>query len=179
MNFFAHSDYFAAVHPTVRFFPDRIVMQNPGRFILAASEFRNRVLSMPRNPSIIKFFRHPRLSENAGYGIDKILKWKELTGKDVIFESDILIATVTYPLSANVLSRQEETGSVINGVIKSDDERIVLSLIQSKNDITVSQIAEKSGFSPRKVDRLIAALKEYGVIRRIGSNKTGSWEILM
>lgn len=163
MNFFAHSDYFAAVHPTVRFFPDRIVMQNPGRFILAASEFRNRVLSMLCNPSIIKFFRHPRLSENAGYGIDKIVKWKELTGKDVIFESDILIATVTYPLSANVLSRQEETGSVINGVIKSDDERIVLSLIQSKNDITVSQIAEKSGFSPRKVDRLIAALKEYGV----------------
>lgn len=134
---------------------------------------------MPRNPSIIKFFRHPRLSENAGYGIDKILRWKELTGKDVIFESDILIATVTYPLSANVLSRQEETGGVINGVIKSEDERIVLSLIQSNNDITVSQIAEKSGFSPRKVDRLIAALKEYGVIRRIGSNKTGSWEILM
>lgn len=155
MNFCAHSDYFAA------------------------SEFRNRVLSMPRNPSIIKFFRHPRLSENAGYGIDKILRWKELTGKDVIFESDILIATVTYPLSANVLSRQEEPGGVINGVIKSGDERIVLSLIQSNNDITVSQIAEKSGFSPRKVDRLIAALKEYGVIRRIGSNKTGSWEILM
>lgn len=75
--------------------------------------------------------------------------------------------------------RQEETGGVINGVIKSDDERIVLSLIQSNNDITVSQIAEKSGFSPRKVDRLIAALKEYGVIRRTGSNKTGSWEILM
>lgn len=179
MNFCAHSDYFAAAHPTIRVFSDRIVMQNPGRFILAASEFRNRVLSMPRNPSIIKFFRHPRLSENAGYGIDKILRWKELTGKDVIFESDILIATVTYPLSANVLSRQEETGGVINGVIKSDDERIVLSLIQSNNDITVSQIAEKSGFSPRKVDRLIAALKEYGVIRRIGSNKTGSWEILM
>ena len=135
---------------------------------------------MPRNPSIIKLFRHPRLSENAGYGIDKILiRWKELTGKDVIFESDVLIATVTYPLSANVLSRQEETGGVINGVIKSEDERIVLSLIQSNNDITVSQIAEKSGFSPRKVDRLIAALKEYGVIRRIGSNKTGSWEILM
>lgn len=155
MNFCAHSDYSCRVRVP------------------------NRVLSMPRNPSIIKFFRHPRLSENAGYGIDKILRWKELTGKDVIFESDILIATVTYPLSANVLSRQEETGGVINGVIKSEDERIVLSLIQSNNDITVSQIAEKSGFSPRKVDRLIAALKEYGVIRRIGSNKTGSWEILM
>lgn len=156
MNFCAHSDYSCRVR------------------------VQNRVLSMPRNPSIIKLFRHPRLSENAGYGIDKILiRWKELTGKDVIFESDVLIATVTYPLSANVLSRQEETGGVINGVIKSEDERIVLSLIQSNNDITVSQIAEKSGFSPRKVDRLIAALKEYGVIRRIGSNKTGSWEILM
>lgn len=80
-QFCAHSDYFAAAHPTIRVFADKIVMQNPGRFILDASEFRSRVLSMPRNPNIIKFFRYPKLSENAGYGIDKIIKWKELESK--------------------------------------------------------------------------------------------------
>ena len=60
VNFCAHSDYFAAAHPTIRVFNDKIVMQNPGRFILDATEFRSRVLSMPRNPSIIKIVRHPK-----------------------------------------------------------------------------------------------------------------------
>lgn len=104
VNFCAHSDYFAAAHPTIRVFNDKIVMQNPGRFILDATEFRSRVLSMPRNPSIIKFFRHPKLSENAGYGIDKIIRWKELTGCEVKFNSDLLISTVTYPLAKKQFS---------------------------------------------------------------------------
>ena len=81
VNFCAHSDYFAPDHPTIRVFDDRIVMQNPGRFILAADEFRSRILSMPRNPGIIRLFRHPKLSENAGYGIDKILGMGEINRK--------------------------------------------------------------------------------------------------
>ena len=56
-------------------------MQNPGRFILAADEFRSRILSMPRNLGIIRLFRHPKLSENAGYGIDKILGMGEINRK--------------------------------------------------------------------------------------------------
>ena len=82
VNFCAHTDYFAAAHPTLRVFSDRITMQNPGRFILDADAFRSRILSMPRNPSIIKFFRYPKLAENAVYGIDKIFRWEELTGKN-------------------------------------------------------------------------------------------------
>ena len=183
VNFCAHSDYFAPAHPTIRVFSDRIELQNPGRFILDASEFRTRILSMPRNPNIIRFFRHPRLSENAGYGIDKILCWKELTGKEVRIDSDLMISTVTYPLAKNTISRQVgpggEINGEINGEIKSEDERKVLLLIKDNNQITSSIIAEKLNFSKRKVDRLIASLRDNRVIRRLGSNKTGSWEILI
>lgn len=43
VNCCAHADYFDAAHPTLRVFSDRIIMQNPGRFILDADEFRNRI----------------------------------------------------------------------------------------------------------------------------------------
>lgn len=123
VNFCAHSDFFASAHPTIRVFDDRIVMQNPGRFILAADEFRSRILSMPRNPSIIRLFRHPKLSENAGYGIDKILGWERFTRKAVIFESDMLISTVTYPLATTKDYRK--VGE--NG--ENNDENKVLEII--------------------------------------------------
>lgn len=171
VNFCAHSDYFASAHPTIRVFNDKIIMQNPGRFILAADEFRSRILSMPRNPSIIRLFRHPKLSENAGYGIDKILGWKKLTGKTVMFDSDMLISTVTYPLATTKNSRN--VGE--NG--ENNDENKVLDILRKNPSITQPLIATHTGFSTRKVNRLISSLRAKERIVRIGKTKGGHWEI--
>lgn len=175
VNFCAHSDYFASAHPTIRVFDDRIVMQNPGRFILPADEFRSRILSMPRNPSIIRLFRHPKLSENAGYGIDKISGWKKLTGKSVIFDSDMLISTVTYPLTTTKDSRRVGENNGVNG--ENNDENKVLDIIRQTPSITQPLIAAQTGFSTRKVNRLISSLRTKKKIVRIGKTKGGHWEI--
>ena len=53
---------------------------------------------MPRNPNIISFFRYARQSENAGYGIDKIHRWKRITNLDVQFHSDLSYTTVAFML---------------------------------------------------------------------------------
>ena len=172
VNFCAHSDYFAPAHPTIRVFDDRIVMQNPGRFILAADEFRSHILSMPRNPGIIRLFRHPKLSENAGYGIDKILGWERLTGKSVTFDSDMLISTVTYPLAATKNSRNVGEN---NG--ENNDENRVLDIVRKTPSITQPQIAAETGFSIRKVNRLISSLRSKEKIIRIGKTKGGHWKV--
>ena len=175
VNFCAHSDYFASAHPTIRVFDDRIVMQNPGRFILAADEFRSRILSIPRNPSIIRLFRHPKLSENAGYGIYKILGWEKLTGKPVTFDSDMLISTVTYPLPT---AKESGSGGENNGENgENNDENKVLDIIRRTPNITQPLIAAQTGFSTRKVNRLISSLKVKDKIVRVGKTKGGHWEI--
>lgn len=177
VNFCAHTDYFAAAHPTLRVFANRISMQNPGRFILDAKEFRSRILSMPRNPSIIKFFRYPKLSENAGYGIDKMLRWEEFTGKSVTFHSDLLMSTVEYPLASRLDNRHvgEKNGEK-NG--ENGDKKAILEAIKENSFITQPKLAEITGFSQRKVNRIIASLRESGKIKRIGKTKGGHWEII-
>lgn len=156
-------------------FHDRIVMQNPGRFILGADEFRSRILSMPRNPSIIRLFRHPKLSENAGYGIDKILGWEKFTGKSVIFDSDMLISTVTYPLTSTKDSRN--VGENYGENVENNDEKKVLETIRTDPSITQPLIAAQLGFSVRKVNRLVSSLRAKEKIVRIGKTKGGHWEI--
>lgn len=98
VNMLAHADYFSPMHSTIRVYSNRIEFQNAGRFIIDLDKLRGQISSMPRNPSIIKFFRYAKLSENAGYGIDKILRWKELTGTEVTFDSELTHSTVIYPL---------------------------------------------------------------------------------
>lgn len=66
---------------------------------------------MPRNPNIIKFFRFAKLAENAGYGIDKIMRWKSLTGKKVEFFTNRLQTTVTYYLPQKGSQKKENPTS--------------------------------------------------------------------
>ena len=179
VNFCAHSDYFASAHPTIRVFDDRIVMQNPGRFILAADEFRSRILSMPRNPSIIRLFRHPKLSENAGYGIDKILGWEKLTGKSVTFDSDMLISTVTYPLAtAKDFRRVGENGENNGENEKKSTRERLIALIKENPRITRASLSEQLGISSSNVQFHIERLKSEGVIERVGSSRSGYWKFL-
>lgn len=98
VNMLAHADYFSAMHSTIRVFYNRIELQNGGKFGINIADLGKRIVSMPRNPNIISFFRYARQSENAGYGIDKIHRWKRITNLDVQFYSDFSYTTVAFML---------------------------------------------------------------------------------
>ena len=54
----------------------------------------------------------------------------------------------------------------------------ILNLIAHFNSITIQQMADKIGISKRNCERVIAILKEEGIIKRKGSSRTGSWIII-
>ena len=54
----------------------------------------------------------------------------------------------------------------------------VLRCISDDNSVTANGIAAKTGIGERQVRSHIAALKAAGIIRHVGSNKTGRWELL-
>lgn len=118
--------------------------------------------------------------KNAGYGIDKIIKWKELTDSNVKFESDLLISTVAYPL-AKANSRHSEylSGEKIEEINEEINEEIkkVLDLISKNPSITQPKIVLQLGYSKSKVNRIIPKLRKSGLLTREGSNKTGRWVI--
>lgn len=54
----------------------------------------------------------------------------------------------------------------------------VFSLIQQNNKITATEISERLIMSVSTVRRKIKALKNEGIIERIGSYKVGFWSVL-
>ena len=66
-----------------------------------------------------------------------------------------------------------------NGNVNGDEiEKIILNCVKQNPNFTLDKIAENTGVSKRTVSRHMKALQETGIIKRIGSPKTGHWEVM-
>ena len=64
------------------------------------------------------------------------------------------------------------------GINVGINEQRVLELIRNNNRITAKDVAESLSISLRQGERIMANLKGKGLIKRIGSNKSGHWEVI-
>lgn len=58
------------------------------------------------------------------------------------------------------------------------NEQRVLELIRINNRITAKEVAESLSVSLRQGERIMANLKGKGLIKHIGANKSGHWEVI-
>jgi len=64
------------------------------------------------------------------------------------------------------------------GINVGINEQRTLELIRINNRITAKEVAESLSVSLRQGERIMATLKEKGLIKRVGSNKSGHWEVV-
>jgi tetratricopeptide (TPR) repeat protein len=69
-----------------------------------------------------------------------------------------------------------EQESSLKSSLKSSQK--ILELISASPSITIPEIADRLGMTTRGVDKNIKRLKEQGVIRRVGPDKGGHWEVI-
>lgn len=175
VNMLAHADYFSEIHSTIRVFDTSIQLQNPGSFPVNLKILGQTIVSQPRNPNILRFFKLARLSENGGYGIDKILNWKNLTNCVVTIDSDITKSEVRFELPINA-NQCQSTPNGANDVDLPLEDR-VMALIVANNQISIAEIANSTGKSRRNIDRVIDSLKKSGKLIRVGSARSGKWKV--
>ena len=60
--------------------------------------------------------------------------------------------------------------------MKKSKEKI-LELVKANKNITTSEISKKLGLSTSGIEKQISKLKEEGVLKRIGPDKGGYWEV--
>ncbi|MEA3288252.1 MAG: winged helix-turn-helix domain-containing protein [Candidatus Marinimicrobia bacterium] len=54
----------------------------------------------------------------------------------------------------------------------------ILALLKAKPTITRKELAEKIGLTPDGIKYHIDKMRTAGIIKRVGSRKTGQWEVL-
>ena len=91
------------------------------------------------------------------------------------FEDNFLI--VTFPFAEGFTLPHGNVNGNVN-VSGNGTEAIILDCIRQNPKFTLDKIAECTGFSKRTISRQMKTFQEAGTVKRIGSPKTGYWEVL-
>lgn len=78
------------------------------------------------------------------------------------------------------LNDVEKTSDVVDNVVGNKENVVenILASISKNSTISTKKLAAMCSLSERQVQRIMTNLKEQGVIRRIGPDKGGRWEII-
>lgn len=79
-------------------------------------------------------------------------------------------------LRNHIDSYNESINDSINTL--TEDENRILEIVKSNRRLTKDEMAQEIGKSKATVQRCIKSLLDKGLIKRIGSNKTGYWIVL-
>ncbi|MBI4243550.1 MAG: putative DNA binding domain-containing protein [Planctomycetes bacterium] len=194
-NAIIHRDY--TVRGTsimVEVHEDRAVISNPGGFPDGMSEAKLGNLSIRRNELIADIFARMFRVERIGSGFKRIREYMDAVKLPFpVIESDsffvIKFKRPLYSLRDSIKSggtdlvgsegKLGERLGVKLGERLGVNEVKIIELIGDNKFITIVQIAETLKISTTAVEKNIAKLGDKGLLRRIGPDKGGHWEVIM
>ena len=122
-----------------------------------------------------------------GEGFDRICREQEANGANVpSFRTDefilkIMVPKVAEKVTVNVTEKVNATENVIDASQKTSQKtsQKIIDLIKEDPYISTSKMAEIIGVDRRNIARNIKKLQEQGVVRRVGPDKGGFWEVIV
>ena len=81
-----------------------------------------------------------------------------------------------YLQSTGLLEEESPTYSARNGK-KPKSREIILDMLSKDGSLSAASLARRIGISPKAVEKHLANLKAAGLLRRIGPDKGGHWEV--
>jgi ATP-dependent DNA helicase RecG len=176
INAFCHRDYFEYDSVNIAIFKDRLEIRNPGRLYggLTIKQIRTRMVSQRRNELIADIFHRGRFVERWGRGISLILS-KEPTAK---FEEIGESFYVTFKRK-NYESQMPHKTKLPEKLSEnlSELQRIIMTNMRQKPKIIYAQLVNITGKSREAIRKNINLLKKAGLVKRIGPDKGGHWQI--
>ena len=176
INAIAHRDYNSLGSVQITLFSDRLVVSSPGKLNsgLTVNDLTKLHESFPNNPKIAEPLFLAHYIEKAGTGTTDIITSCKLFGLPTpAFEVEQHVFRV-------IIYRKPAHGEIngeINGEIKLTQKQMeVLQLIKANKGKNLSYLSKlyKSG-TPTALRNHIAALKNKGVVKFEGANKTGGY----
>lgn len=125
----------------------------------------------PVNKELMKIFLQCGIVEHSGHGVPIVIK--EYGEKAYSFSQNMI--TVTIPFNR---PKQLKNEPVNEPVKLTKSAKKVLQALKTNSESTIDEIATSISVSRETVKRSLKSLSEKGLIKRVGSDKTGYWEII-
>ena len=157
-------------------YDDRLVLRNPGSLRLPIEKIYEGGTSRARNPHIQNMLRMIGYGENLGSGFPLIMNaWKQSGWGEPMLENRIDIDEVALILPVQT-TKEDDLDTTQKSTQKSTQK--IIELIHEKPYITTQEMADAIGIIRRTVAKHVRSLQERGVIKRIGPDKGGHWEVI-
>ena len=184
LNAICHKQYQSGIPIQISVYEDRLYVANVGSLPenWTIESLMAKHSSVPYNPNIASVFYLAGFIESWGRGVEKIcdaLKADNLPMPEyTVHPGDIMIKfTGPEDRIVRVTDRLSDQLSEKLSDKLSDKEKLTLELLVEDPGYTSPQIADKLGVSRVSVTKYLKALKEKGLIERVGSDRKGYWKI--
>jgi len=180
INAFAHNDYSNGDTPVFEIFSDRFEITSYGGLVagMTREEFFTGV-SRPRNPEIMRIFKDLDYAERLGSGIPYVV---EKYGREIFqFSSSIIRFSLPFDRTLEAKGQTETTQKTAQEITQKTTQKItqkILDAIRQNPTVSRQELAIIVERTPDAVKQQLEKLKKTGLIRRIGPDKGGHWEIL-
>lgn len=176
VNSFAHADYRGLSENEIDITPTHVEIYNPGEFpqdLTPVMFAERRIKSMPRNKVILNTLYKSKDVEMFGSGFKKVYAVCNKSGVKTDFRTG-------YGGFSFIFFRDNVTDHVtVNGTeTKVLSHQIVLELLKENPMRSREEMARVIGKSIRTVQRALDKLSVEGKIKRIGTARTGYWEVV-
>ena len=179
INAVVHKNYGAYTPIAIKVYDDKIIMYNDAALPdgWTIDNFTTEHKSMPQNPFIASTFFRSGSIESWGRGIEKIENGCKETGAKLSYKYDGSSVATIFTFK-NKMPRSADWNDHVNDHVKlSQTARLVLQEIKKDATVDYKVIESTLEISTATVRRAIKELKDKNIIKRIGSDKTGHWEV--
>ena len=180
LNAICHKQYQSGIPIQISVYEDRLYVANVGSLPenWTIENLMEKHASVPYNPNIASVFYLASFIESWGRGVEKIcdaLKADNLPMPEYTVHPGDIMIKFTGPEDRIVRVTDKVTNGVTDNV--TDRERQLLKFIIEDPGYTMLQLAEKMTVSRKTVAGYLKSLKEKGIIKRVGTTRSGHWEI--
>ena len=174
LNAIVHKDYSTGNPIHIHIYPNEVLIYNDGQLpdTWSVSDLFERHTSVPHNPKIAgAFFRSGQI-EAWGRGVQTITEackqWELPEPFYRVRPKEVMIGFNT---------EEQFTDKFTDKFTVNETQKAILRLIYEAPKISLAAIAEQLGMTKRGIQKSIDALKEAGLIERVGPAKGGYWAV--
>lgn len=174
-----HRDYHSPSESCVKIFEDHIEFFNPGKLMegLTTDDLNSgNYLSTLRNKAIANHFNMLGEIEKYGSGISRVIGLFQEAGLPAPTIEEICGGIRVTVRKAD--GKDTEKDTVKDTVKITENQRKILYAITSDPQVSQEQIARTVGINRANVAKNLKKLVEMGLVKRVGPDKGGHWEVL-